>query len=127
VNSIYLVKSDNNGRTFGDIKKIEETEQGKMNDPLNVEIIVDETDRLFIAWQDRVGTAATTIPENEDILSAVSLDGGESFESTTNISNNENTSECPSIAMNGDNIYITWEDLTPGNHEVLYRQGELSI
>jgi hypothetical protein len=127
VNSIYLVKSDNNGRTFGDIKKIEETEQGKINDPLNVEMIVDETDRLFIAWQDRVGTAATTTPENEDILSAVSLDGGESFESTTNISNNEDTSECPPIAMNGDNIYITWEDLTPGNHEVLYRQGELSV
>lgn len=127
VNSIYLVKSDNNGRTFGDIKKIEETEQGKINDPLNVEMIVDETDRLFIAWQDRVGTAAITTPENEDILSAVSLDGGESFESTTNISNNEDTSECPSIAMNGDNIYITWEDLTPGNHEVLYRQGELSV
>jgi hypothetical protein len=126
VNSIYLVRSDNNGRSFGEIKKIEETEQGKMNNPLNVEIIVDETDRLFIAWQDKIRTAATT-PENEEILSAVSLDGGESFESTTNISNNKDTSECPSIAMNGDNVYITWEDLTPGNHEVLYRQGELSV
>jgi hypothetical protein len=126
VNSLYLVRGDNSGRSFGEVKKIEKTEQGKINNPLNVEIIVDETDRLFIAWQDKVGTAATT-PENEEILSAVSLDGGESFESTTNISNNEDTSECPSIAMNGDNIYITWEDLTPGNHEVLYRQGELSI
>jgi BNR repeat-like domain len=126
VDSIYLVKSENSGRSFGEMKKIEETEQGKISNPLNVEIAVDENNRLFIAWQDKVETTATTL-ENEDIMSAVSLDGGESFESTTNISNNADTSECPSIAMNGDNIYITWEDLTPGNHEVLYRQGVLSI
>ncbi|MPZ05420.1 MAG: hypothetical protein GEU26_03215 [Nitrososphaeraceae archaeon] len=124
VRSIYLVKSDDNGRNFGDIKKIEETEQGKINNPLNVEIVVDEINRLFIAWQDRVGTASV---EKEDILSAISLDGGERFESTTNISNNADTSECPSIAVNGDNLYITWEDLTPGNHEVLYRHGLLSF
>ncbi|MGI0044360.1 MAG: sialidase family protein, partial [Nitrososphaeraceae archaeon] len=125
VNSIYLAKSYDNGKSFGDIKKIEETEQGKINNPLNVEIVVDEINRLFIAWQDRIGTSATA--EKEDILSIISLDGGESFESATNISNNADTSECPSIAVNGDNIYITWEDLTPGNHEVLYRQGLLSI
>jgi hypothetical protein len=125
VNSIYLAKSDNNGKSFDDIKKIEETEQGKINNPLNVEIVVDEINRLFIAWQDRIGTSPTA--EKEDILSTISLDGGESFESATNISSNADTSECPSIAVNGDNIYITWEDLTPGNHEVLYRQGLLSI
>ncbi|MPZ08276.1 MAG: hypothetical protein GEU26_17985 [Nitrososphaeraceae archaeon] len=125
VNSIYLAKSYDNGKSFGDIKKIEETEQGKINNPLNVESVVDEINKLFIAWQDRIGTSATA--EKEDILSIISLDGGESFESATNISNNADTSECPSIAVNGDNIYITWEDLTPGNHEVLYRQGLLSI
>lgn len=122
VNSIYLVKSDDYGRSFGDMKKIEETEQGKINNPLNVEILIDEINRLFIAWQDKVGTAEEA--GNEDILSAVSFDGGESFEGAINISDNEDTSECPSIAVNGNNIYIIWEDLTPGNHEVLYRQGE---
>jgi len=70
------------------MKKIEETEQGKISNPLNVEIVLDETNRLFIAWQDKVQTTATTL-ENEDILSAVSLGGGKSFESTTNVSNNE--------------------------------------
>jgi hypothetical protein len=118
VSSLYLVKSDDNGRNFNDMKRIEEIEQGKINNPVNVEITVDEIERLFIAWQDSGETA-----EKEDIFSAISLDGGESFESATNISNNADISECPSIAVNGDNIYITWEDLTPGNHEVLYRHG----
>jgi hypothetical protein len=122
VSSIYLVKSEDNGRNFGDMKKIEGTEQGKINNPLNVEIVVDEIKRLVIAWQDRVGIA-----EKEDILTAISLDGGESFESASNISNNADTSECPSIAVNENSVYITWEDLTPGNHEVLYKQGLLFI
>ncbi|MPZ07054.1 MAG: hypothetical protein GEU26_11680 [Nitrososphaeraceae archaeon] len=115
MNSIYLVESDDNGRVFSDMKKIEETEQGKINNPWSMKLT---------AWQDRPGTAAA---EKEEVLSAISLDGGESFESAINISNNADTSECPSIAMNGDNVYITWEDLTPGNHEVLYRQGLLSL
>lgn len=122
VSSINLVKSEDNGKNFNNLKKIEETEQGKINNPLNVEIVVDKINRLVIAWQDRVG-----IVEKEDILTAISLDDGKSFESASNISNNADTSECPSIAVNGDNIYITWEDLTPGNHEVLYRQGLLFI
>ena len=78
----------------------------------------DELDRLFIAWQDTVGNT-----DKDDILIATSLNGGESFENTTNISNNADISECPSIVANGDNVYITWEDLSPGNHEILYRQG----
>jgi hypothetical protein len=118
VSSLYFVKSDDNGRNFLETNKINQTEHGKLNNPFNVEITVDESQRLFIAWQDRVGTA-----EKEDIVSATSLDGGESFENAINISNNSDTSECPSLAVNGDNIYITWEDLSPGNHEILYRQG----
>jgi len=124
VSSLYFVKSYDNGRSFDDIIKIGETKHGRMNSPSNAEITVDEFNRLFIAWQDKVGTASL---EKEDIFAAISLDGGESFESATNISNNADTSECPSIAVNGDNIYITWEDLTPGNHEVLYRQGLLTF
>lgn len=118
VSSLYFVKSNDNGRSFLETKKINQTEHGKLNNPFNVEIIVDESQRLFIAWQDRLGTA-----EKEDIVFATSLNGGESFENATNISNNSDTSECPSLAVNGDNIYITWEDLSPGNHEILYRQG----
>jgi hypothetical protein len=124
VSSLYFIKSYDNGRSFDDIIKIGETEHGRMNSPSNAEITVDKSNRLFIAWQDRVGTASS---EKEDIFSALSLDGGESFESATNISNNADTSEYPSIAVNGNNIYITWEDLTPGNHEVLYRQGLLTF
>jgi hypothetical protein len=37
-----------------------------------------------------------------------------------NLSENPKISECPSIAISGDKIFVVWEDLSPGNHEILY-------
>jgi hypothetical protein len=119
VSSLYFVKSDDNGRNFSAIKKITQIQQDKVNNPTNVEIAVDEHDKLFIAWQDTVGTAG----DKYDILFAKSVNGGKSFQNATNIINNSDISECPSIVVNRGNIYITWEDLSPGNHEILYKQG----
>ena len=34
-----------------------------------------------------------------------------------NLSNNSGISECPSIAISNNNIYVIWEDYTSGNHE----------
>jgi hypothetical protein len=120
VTNLNFIKSNDNGRTFTEINKIDETKLGKLNNPTNVEIATDGANRLFIAWQDRPSTA-----EKDEILFTTSLDGGESFGDNTNLSNNADISECPSVVVYGDNIYVTWEDLSPGNHEVLYRHGSL--
>jgi hypothetical protein len=37
-----------------------------------------------------------------------------------NLSNNSGISECPSIAISNNNIYVILEDFTPGNHEILF-------
>ena len=41
-----------------------------------------------------------------------------------NLSNNTGISECPSIAIS-NHIYIVWEDITPGNHEILFTRGTI--
>jgi hypothetical protein len=120
VSSLHFVKSDNNGSTFSEINKISETELGELSEPSNVEIVTDEFGRLFIGWQDRMETA-----EKEEILFATSLDGGESLADVTNLSNNANISECPSIIVDGNMVFATWEDLTPGNHEVFFVNGTI--
>jgi hypothetical protein len=43
-----------------------------------------------------------------------------------NLSNNSGISECPSIAISNNNIYVIWEDFTPGNHEILFTKGALN-
>jgi hypothetical protein len=118
VNDLSFVKSDDSGRTFSEISKISETEYGKMHEPSNVEITMDENQRIFIAWQDIGSTTG-----KDEILIASSLDNGKSFEGVTNLSNNTDISECPSITTGGNFVYISWEDLTPGNHEVFFAKG----
>jgi hypothetical protein len=60
--------------------------------------------------------------ENDDgeIFVTKSTDKGTTFIDAKNLSNNYGVSECPSIAISGNNRYLVWEDLTPGNHEILF-------
>ena len=120
LSSISFIKSDDNGRTFSDLRKINETEHGRLNEPSNVEIIADQNDRVFLAWQDRTDTSS-----KDEIFFASSSDHGETFNGVTNLSNNADISECPSIIAVEDTVFATWEDLTPGNHEVFFSRGTI--
>ena len=118
--SLSFIKSNDYGKTFSNIKKIGETELGRLNEPSNVEIIADQNNRVFISWQDRMD-----ISHKDEIFFASSTDRGESFNGVMNLSNNLDISECPSIIAVDDMVYATWEDLTPGNHEVLFSRGTI--
>jgi hypothetical protein len=120
VDSVSLTRSDDYGKTFSETKKIVETEYGKLNEPSNVEIIADPNNRVFIAWQD-----ITNNSSKDEIFFASSTDSGESFGDVTNLSNNADISECPSIIAVEGMVFATWEDLTPGNHEVLFSRGTI--
>jgi len=118
--SLSFIKSNDYGKTFSNIKKIGETELGRLNEPSNVEIIADQNNRVFISWQDKMD-----ISHKDEIFFASSTDRGESFSGVVNLSNNLDISECPSIVAVDDMVYATWEDLTPGNHEVLFSRGTI--
>lgn len=118
--SLSLIKSNDYGKTFSEINKISETEHGRLNEPSNVEIMADQNNRVFISWQDIIDTS-----EKDEIFFASSSDRGESFSGVTNLSSNADISECPSIIALNDRIFATWEDLTPGNHEVLFARGTI--
>jgi hypothetical protein len=118
--SLSFIKSDDYGKTFSEINKISETEHGRLNEPSNVEIMTDQDNRVFISWQDIIDAS-----NKDEIFFASSSDRGESFSGVTNLSNNADISECPSIIALNDRIFVTWEDLTPGNHEVLFARGTI--
>ncbi|HZD36864.1 MAG TPA: sialidase family protein [Nitrososphaeraceae archaeon] len=118
LSSLNIIKSDDYGNTFSEIKKLSETDLGKLNEPSNAEIAIDQNDRLFIAWQDKVNASG-----KDEILFAFSTDRGKTFSNVTNVSNNLDISECPSIIATEDTVFVTWEDLTPGNHEILFSRG----
>jgi hypothetical protein len=111
VNGLFFLKSVDRGETFADPAVIDM--EGKFANPTNVEVIADRH-TVYVAGQVFSGG-------NEEIL--LMPISGNNATGLVNLSKNEKISECPSIAMAGGNIHVVWEDLTPGNHEVLYAKG----
>ncbi len=131
IENIYYVKSSDNGQTFTDATSISEkiiksnitNYYPKLNDiienPMNVE--VTSKNFSYIAWQNSFSE------QNEDILLLFDNHKDGSHSNIFNLSNNSGISECPSIAISDNNIYVIWEDYTPGNHEIFLANISISI
>jgi hypothetical protein len=112
VNGLLVAKSVDGGANFS-TEMI--TVNGSFVNPLNVEAALDNSSMLYVAGQ----VYATS---NEEILLLpldVQTDDLKPM-GLANLSENPKISECPSIAISGDKIFVVWEDLSPGNHEILY-------
>ena len=59
---------------------------------------------------------------NEDILYSRSTNSGGSFGSVINLSNDAGNSFSPAIAVSGNNVYVVWDDDTPGSMDILYKR-----
>jgi len=124
INDIYFVQSDNNGSSFTPpskfLEKIAQPKNNtnftdKTNHPTNVEISYNNP--AFIVWQDKVSQ------ENHDIFITTNIKNNFQATNIVNLSNNTGISECPQIAVSKNYVYVVWEDITPGNHEILYTRG----
>jgi hypothetical protein len=124
IHNIYFVKSNDNGSTFTGSKTISEKITGSNNtsdynqltkiikNPLNVE--VNNYNLSYIVWQDIISQ------QNQDILLTLSNQTDNDYTKILNLSNNIGVSECPSIAISGNNVYVIWEDFISGNHEIFF-------
>jgi hypothetical protein len=124
IHNIYFVKSNDNGSTFTGSKTISEKITGSNNtsdynqltkiikNPLNVE--VNNYNLSYIVWQDTISQ------QNQDILLTLSNQTNNDYTKILNLSNNIGVSECPSIAISGNNVYVLWEDFISGNHEIFF-------
>jgi hypothetical protein len=95
--------------TFGGIKNLSNN-AGDSRDPL-----VDVSGNfVYVVWVDQTTTAGPG-----DIIFKRSTDGGNSFGTTVNLSNDVGDSAEPRIAKSGSNLYIVWQDYS--NHDVFFR------
>ena len=125
INDIYFVQSDDNGTAFTDPYIISEKDASaeyrkntdNINSPSNVEIPTNNT--AYIVWQDKISQ------ENQDIFITTNIKDDMQYRKIINLSNNSGISECPSIAISNNYIYVVWEDITPGNHEILFTRGTI--
>ena len=114
---IYFTKSIDDGNSFTKPSFI----QGQFLNPLNVDIIHHNSDKLIVAIQ--ATPLNNTVEGNQDIFLMESQNMGDSFFSeSVNISNNAGISECPSMTiLSSDNnkLFVVWQDRSPGNNEAL--------
>jgi hypothetical protein len=141
--NLFFTKSMDNGNIFSNATEVK---NDNFVNPSNVEIVVlgnnnsegnreqslssspsspssqqvQQQPQLYITGQ------VPLSDENEDIFLASSSDNGDTFsQTTTNLSNNSEFSECPSIAASANNIYVIWQDRTPGNNEALFTKAKI--
>ncbi len=132
--NLFFMKSTDNGNTFSNATEVK---NDNFVNPSNVEIVVvgnnnsegyGEQSLLSSPSSQQVQELQLYITgqvplsdQNEEIFLASSSDNGDTFNQiTTNLSNNSEFSECSSIAASANNIYVIWQDRTPGNNEALF-------
>jgi hypothetical protein len=122
VDRLFYVKSSDGGKTFTGPAGVD---SATLANPLNVELAVMQVYNgiqpyFYIASQVVLSSG------NDEILLVSSSDGGHTFAEAINLSNNTGISECPSIAVSGNDIFVIWEDLTAGNHEIFLSKGSVT-
>jgi hypothetical protein len=75
--------------------------------------IVTSEDNVYVVWVDDNSG-------NRDIFFRKSIDNGETFGSTINLSNNTGGSLDPNIAISGNHVYVVWEHTPESNGQIYF-------
>src|SRR5215475_8938511 len=96
--------------SFGSIKNLS-------NNPGDSGVPVVETsgNNVYVVWQDKS-------TGNGDVYFKRSIDGGNNFGSTKNLSNNPGESFNPTLAKSGSNVYVAWSDKTTGTSDIYLKR-----
>jgi len=105
---ILLRKSTDGGKTFSKPVNLSKN-SGISSDPA---IFIYEKN-VYLVWDD-------DSPGNADILFTKSSDGGKTFGKPVNLSNNIRGSFDPVLAISKNDIYVAWDDDSPGNADILF-------
>ncbi|MGC1708428.1 MAG: sialidase family protein [Nitrosotalea sp.] len=108
---IFFDRSINSGSTFGSSLNMS---RNAASHSINSAIAISGSN-VFVVWQDDA-------PGNYDILYEKSSDYGATFNlgnmttpgAPLNLSNNTGNSISPKIAVSGSDVYVAWDDFTPG-------------
>ncbi|MFI5125767.1 MAG: PKD domain-containing protein [Candidatus Acidiferrales bacterium] len=109
---IFFSRSADSGATFSTPKNLSHGS----GDAQNPQIGLDAKGNINLVWADNIP------PDfNPDSYFARSSDGGATFSSPLNISNNAGFSANPFLTIDaGANINVAWEDNTPGNGDIFF-------
>ena len=107
---IFFTRSENNGSSWTQPVNLSNN-AGNSYDPT---ISTDSAGNINVVWYDYT-------PGNLEIFYGRSINNGSSWTQPKNISNNTGNSAYPAIATDSaGNIYVVWDDNTPGNMDIFF-------
>lgn len=110
---ILFSKSTDGGETFSAPQKI----NSDSSDSVASKIAFDGNN-IFLTWFSI--TWSGDFFKNMEIYFSKSTDGGKTFSTPQNISNNEEFSQNPSIATDGSDIFVTWSNDHMGKTAIFF-------
>lgn len=107
--NIYFMKSTNGGKTW-------ESAQNLTGNPglTQTPTIAVEGSNVFVAYAHR------KVPAFFEVYLFKSNNEGTTWQAPQRLTNNSGNSIYPVIAVNGTNLYVVWQDITPGNYEIYF-------
>jgi hypothetical protein len=107
---VLFAASENDAATFGEAINLSNTTDGVSASP---QIALSANGTILVVWQD-------TSPAS-DIFVSSSVNGGGNFTEPVNLSATEDGgSFSPKVAVNGEAIYVAWQDSSPGNNDIFF-------
>lgn len=110
---VLLRRSTNHGRSFRRTQILTRDPVG----PGSVRVAAQEND-VYVVWQD---SPDPSTPE-DDIFFRRSTNAGASFGDIENLSRTPGDSLEPELDVQDGNVYVAWEDNTPGNGDIFFRR-----
>ncbi len=107
---VYYKRSTDGGVTWGIDTRLTNNTSGSYHPS-----IIASGSNLHLVWYDeRDG--------NREVYYKFSADAGISWGADTRLTNNLNESSHPSVAVQGLNVHLLWQDIRDGNWEIYYKR-----
>jgi hypothetical protein len=107
---ILMRKSEDNGKSFGDLINLSNDRAGSGNPEINV-----NSSSVYVVWDG-------TTPGNNDIYFRKSINNGADFDKVRNLSTDGGISYEPKVVVDEKGLEIYWRDYRNGHEEVLAKK-----
>ena len=101
--NVAFASSTDSGASFGTGKNVGSTAASTIRtDSIKIKA---SGSNVYITWAE--------LGSNNDVFIVTSNDGGATFSTPENLSENSGVSQEPSLSVSGSNVYVAWRDSTP--------------
>ncbi len=110
LNDVFFTESTNGGASFSTPINVSHDVYSSLNP-----VVASSGSNIYVAWEN------STLYSNPQAVFSHSTNGGSTFSAAVDLSNDAGYTQNLIIAASGSNVYVVWNDNTPGTQQIFYR------